>query len=369
MTIRLAYFVSPHGFGHAARSAAVMAALHHLHPALTFDIFTRVPAWFFADSLTGPFTHHDLLTDIGLAQKNSLHEDLAETLHRLGNFLPFDPPRLQSLAAQLQQLGCRAVICDISPLGLAAGRAAGLPTFLIENFTWDWIYEGYLATTNSHRAELVRHIAYLGGWFEQADYHHIQAQPVCRPAPTAALTTAPISRAAQTPAADVRRRLGVPQQNKAVLLTMGGTPWQYTGLELLQQQPRVTFIIPGHGHEVERRKNLILLPNRSNFFHPDIVAAADAVIAKVGYSTLAEVYQAGVPLGYIPRPQFRESAVLADYIDTHLPGQPITEAEFSGGGWLARLPDLLAQPRPAPPRLQGAAQAAQFILQALKLHP
>ena len=30
--LRVAYFVSPHGFGHAARASAVMAALGRLNP-------------------------------------------------------------------------------------------------------------------------------------------------------------------------------------------------------------------------------------------------------------------------------------------------------------------------------------------------
>ena len=36
-------------------------------------------------------------------------------------------------------------------------------------------------------------------------------------------------------------------------------------------------------------KNLILLPHHSVFFHPDLVNASDAVVGKLGYSTLAAV--------------------------------------------------------------------------------
>ena len=42
----LAYFISPHGFGHAARAAAVMSALHTQDPALQFEIFTASHAGF-----------------------------------------------------------------------------------------------------------------------------------------------------------------------------------------------------------------------------------------------------------------------------------------------------------------------------------
>jgi len=49
--MRIAYFVTPHGFGHAARAAAVMVALQEIDPTIQFDIFTQVPRWFFQDSL------------------------------------------------------------------------------------------------------------------------------------------------------------------------------------------------------------------------------------------------------------------------------------------------------------------------------
>jgi hypothetical protein len=36
MTPAIAYFVSPHGFGHAARSVAVMEALRALRPEIRY---------------------------------------------------------------------------------------------------------------------------------------------------------------------------------------------------------------------------------------------------------------------------------------------------------------------------------------------
>ena len=37
--MRIAYFVTPHGFGHAARAAAVMVALQEIDLTIQFDIF------------------------------------------------------------------------------------------------------------------------------------------------------------------------------------------------------------------------------------------------------------------------------------------------------------------------------------------
>lgn len=353
----IAYFISPHGFGHAARAAAVMAAIHNRRPTLRFEIFTLVPDWFFRESLAGPFGYHSLLTDIGLVQKTSLAEDLPETARRLADFLPFERAKIRPLADLVTNLGCRLVMCDIAPLGIAVAQAAGLPSALVENFTWDWIYEGYLLAA----PVLAKHARYLQTVFAAADYH-IQTAPVCHPDPQADLIAPPISRDVRTPPSSVRQRLGLPHSAQLALLTMGGTPWQYTFLDQLEKQNGTYFIFPGGGEQKVVRRNLLFLPNHSPFFHPDLINAVDLVIGKVGYSTLAEVYQAGAPYGYVLRPQFRESYVLENFIAAKMSSLAIAEAEFETGEWLAKLPELLDLPRTERREANGADQVADFVL-------
>jgi len=139
----IAYFVSAHGFGHATRAAAVMAAVHALDPAICFEVFTAAPEFLFRASLTGPFVYHHGLTDIGLVQRSALVEDPPATLARLDDFLPFDEFLLRSWADWLGRLECELVICDIAPLGLAVAELAGLPSVLIERSAGDWIYDSF----------------------------------------------------------------------------------------------------------------------------------------------------------------------------------------------------------------------------------
>ena len=88
---RLAFFVSPHGFGHATRACAVMAAIRTVRPAVGFEIFTLTPRWLFERSLGKNYTYHELLTDVGLVQLDPLREDLSQTIASLDAYLPFDP--------------------------------------------------------------------------------------------------------------------------------------------------------------------------------------------------------------------------------------------------------------------------------------
>lgn len=352
----LAYFISPHGFGHAARAAAVMNALAAREPRLHFHLFTRVPRWFFAESLRASFTYHACLTDIGLAQENALKENLPQTLRHLKEFLPFEQSLISNLSNRIARLKCRAVFCDIAPLGIVVARAAGVPSVLIENFTWDWIYAGY------RDARFANSIAYLRGVFRAADYH-IQTEPICAPR-TCDLMTHPVAREPHTPAKEIRARLEISPRARVVLITMGGIPQEHTFLDRLTRIAHVYFVIPGNHRRAEKRENAILLPHRSAFYHPDLVNASDAVIGKAGYSTVAEAYRAGIPFGYVPRAKFREAKTMARFIKTEMCGFEISVTDFESGHWLARLDDLFTLPRRAPRVPNGADQIAKFILTA-----
>jgi UDP-N-acetylglucosamine:LPS N-acetylglucosamine transferase len=242
-------------------------------------------------------------------------------------------------------------------MGIAVAKACGMASILIENFTWDWIYEGY----RNENCRIIPHIEYLKHLFECADYH-IQTEPICVPSPDADLTTLPISRKIRTQAKIIREQLGIPQESKAVLITMGGIEEKYGFIDKLDAYPEVYFVIPGGSCVKKKQKRLILLPHHCDFYHPDLVNACDAVIGKVGYSTLAEVWQAGVPFGYVPRPFFSESEKLVRYIEQQMNGMMIEDYEFEDGRWLTMLKELLSMPRTPRNSSDGAVQAARFIL-------
>lgn len=48
MNLRIGCCITPHGFGHAARAAAVVEAVGKRIPA-EFVVVTTVPEWFFSD--------------------------------------------------------------------------------------------------------------------------------------------------------------------------------------------------------------------------------------------------------------------------------------------------------------------------------
>jgi UDP-N-acetylglucosamine:LPS N-acetylglucosamine transferase len=351
----IAYFVSSHGFGHAARSAAVMQAIAEYDPSIQFEIFTAVPAWFFQDSLSAPFNYHHLLTDFGLAQETPFQSDLGDTLRNLNAFYPITQPRLAEISETIRQLDCRLIICDIAPMGLLVAQNVAIPSVLVENFTWDWIYQQYAAADKN----ISRYVDYLRPIFESADYH-IQTEPICcRQRPD--LVTAPVSRQPKTSRDQTRRRLGLLTDENVILITTGGIPQSYDFYRKLDSLKGIKFVMPGAGPEKKIHDNLIILPHQSDFYNPDLTNASDAVVGKVGYSTLAEVYHAGVPFGYVARSDYNESGPLVNFIQQQMSGIAVEESEFYGGSWVSKIRELLEFSRVHRQGVNGAEQIGKFI--------
>ncbi len=354
---RIGYCITAHGFGHAARAAAVMEALA-ARAEVEFVVVGRVPAWFFAGSGIRLAALHPLESDVGLVQVSALREEMAATLAALDRFYPLDPVFVDQVAALFS--GCRLLLCDIAPLGILAARRAGIPSVLVENFTWDWIYEGYV-----HRWPGLRpHVRYLRELYRRADIH-LQTEPVCRRT-ECDLRVAPVSRARRQPPARIRAMLEVDDGKRMVLVTMGGVRSEPLDPAPMLARPDMVFVLPGSPVErLTRRRNLRLLPVDSGLHHPDLIGAADVVVGKVGYSTLAEVHGAGVPFAYVCRPDFPESAHLAAFIARNMAGREIPVHRFLDGGWVGDLdhPDLAGR-SPRPPD-NGARQAARFLARLL----
>lgn len=373
----LAYWISSHGFGHAARATAVIRALLDRDPELRIAVFGGTPRWFFEQSLGPRFeercTFEARTTDVGLVQATALAEDMDASIAELATFLPLRPTIIESAAEATAASGARLVVADISPLGLAAARHLGLPSVLVENFTWDFIYRGY------HEPRLDPFADAVAPLFDGADLR-LRTVPLCpRPAETSSrpqeiLETSPVSRRPRRDRAAIRAELGIGDADELVMVTMGGVPWAWRDLDRHLErhftaehgERRRWLLIAGGCADdtpggMERRGPVILLAHRSPLYHPDLVHAADAVVAKLGYSTLAEVATAGVRFAYVPRPRFPESPPLEAWAREHLASLRLAPEELETGTWLTHLDALFALP-PKPALVNGDDEVAGRIL-------
>jgi UDP:flavonoid glycosyltransferase YjiC (YdhE family) len=355
--VRIAFFVTPHGFGHAARAAALLAALKERLSSIEVELWTTVPRWFFEESLGFPFLYRECSCDVGLVQTSPVEEDLAATVAALERLWTADTRKAHTreVGSELVASGTNLVLCDIAPFGLAAANAAGLPSVLLENFTWDWIYEPLV----EREPRFEPWIPFLRDNFALADLH-LQLEPVCAPA-QGAVAVPPLARALRASRDEVRQRLAVPVGGALVLVSMGGIRHRLENVAPLFDSSFATFVLLGSSDSEETIRNVRLLPHHSPIYHPDLVAAAGVVVGKLGYSTVAEAVAAGTRMLYVPRRAFRESAVLERYVGEWLPAAAISWEELESGAFAARLPGLLAAPSAPHPADGARAAAAQIV--------
>ncbi|MFP6899395.1 MAG: hypothetical protein VCA36_00540, partial [Opitutales bacterium] len=240
---------------------------------------------------------------------------------------------------------------------IEVARVCGVPSVLLENFTWDWVYEDYLAEEPRFEpfAQGLREIYGKAG-------HLLQTEPICLPVKGAHLVP-PISRAFRGSPEETRATLGVPENAKLGLLTTGGIRGEMGCLNRLQETDKAWFVAPGACEEgIEHRDNVVLLAHRSGFHHPDLVAASDFLVGKAGYGTIAEAWVSGASFAYVLRQNFRESAHLNEFLRREEMGFEISEEEFQSAAWLERLDELLAVSERLVPRESGSEDAANELL-------
>ena len=107
-------------------------------------------------------------------QKDPFHHSLEDSYVQVEEFLSFSDSRIKRSTTLLRSLGPHLILSDISPLGIELGNRLQIPTILLENFTWDWIYKSYIENYPGfeHLVEILKRI------YDKADLR-IQCRPFC----------------------------------------------------------------------------------------------------------------------------------------------------------------------------------------------
>lgn len=353
MKTEVSYFISPHGFGHATRTIAILEKLHEHIPELHVNLLTTLPESLFQD-LPISWSYHRVMADIGLIQKDAFTTDLQQTTDALDRFIPF--------SSELTQTCCHIcasselLLCDISPLGIHLGKLLGIPSVLIENFTWEWIYRALPGAET-----LLPFIPYIEELYNSATYR-VQTEPLCRKA-ACNITCQPIARLAKTDKQIIDKTVKN-SGKKIILITMGGIPHNLPFIPRLSELKEYFFILAGQSVYQRLAENVLSLPFDTSFSHPDLIKAASLVVCKSGYSTIAECAQTDTSICCINRPGFRESEIIEQYVRQQLGGTVIDYLQFHNGFWLDMLPTLL-NTRKNTTLPNGSTEAADFISDTL----
>lgn len=356
----IVFYISGHGFGHASREIEVINAVAARLPG--WDVVARTTAarWLFERTATPRLRLLEGETDTGVTQIDSVRLDEHATVRAAAAFYRDLPARARAEAEALGRADARLVIADAPPLACAAAAAAGVPSIVLSNFTWDWIYEAYPLDDAPELLAVIRE-AYrhaeagwrlpLHGGF--ATFERIVDVPF-------------VARRATVPAAEVRDRLHLPRDGRLVLSSFGGyglkgfdparlnctDDWHVvvTGQEPPRGLPRcVHYLDESAVYEAGMR-------------YEDLVAAVDVVVTKPGYGIISECVANGTALLYTSRGRFPEYDVMVREMPRYLRCAFIDQASVLAGDWREPLDRLAAAaPPPERPETNGAEVVAAMI--------
>ncbi|MFQ5481794.1 MAG: hypothetical protein ACE5ER_03455 [Nitrospinaceae bacterium] len=320
---RIAYYVSAHGYGHAARSATVMA---QLQGAYTLHVKSEIPAAFFLKR-AGPVNVHRQAVDAGCTQTNFIEVDAVRSFQNLARFYRTPTARIEKESRWLKDHRIDLVIADAPSTPLKAAADLGLPAFLAANFTWHEIY------SNLPGADRYRDLLEI----LLAEYRSASLQflPQCHLAKGVARRQQEVGWISPRGQC-VRRRLTAarPALGKAetlVFLYLGDNDASMIDWNRLAGSTECAFITRDRLPRAALRDPFHVLDE--TFDYPDLVASCDLVVTKGGYSTLALAFTHGKPVITCERLDFKEFDAVRDYFAAHGVGLVLDRDRFLAGDW------------------------------------
>ncbi len=353
---RIAFYITGHGFGHAARSKPILDRL----AAAGATVFIRSganPKFFHGIPNTVLHREH---FDVGAVQADGLNVDPRESLRQYAAIHARREALIDREAAFLRAEGIQIVVSDITPLAFDFAAAAGLPSVGSSHFTWDWIYEPYVALHPDYAwllGAIRESYARASLALEMPFAHDFSVFPRVERIPL-------VVRALTFSRAQIRAAFDVPEGKRLAVLSMGGMDWGEAPLAALRAHPDWVFVLPpDRAALAEGEPNLRAVPPDYRHFH-DLTAAADLLIAKAGGVTVSECIAFQTPLICSFRNDFREDELLRPALAEYAHARLYDKADFEAGAWLEDFEAFALDSRAAwkPIRTDGAAVAAERIL-------
>jgi len=280
-------------------------------------------------------------------QAEELAVDRAATADALGTWERLYPKRLDEEVLVLRH-GVTAVLGDVPALAFEAAALAGVPSFALANFSWDWIYEqmgfGDAAAAAAHA-------------YESADLLFELTPAAPMNAFRSRIGVGVLGRSAAHERRRARETLGIAAHERFVLVAL---------------RSAASYALPAPSHAIRYatcdgrvfdRSDVVVAAGELSFLQ--LLAAADAVVAKAGYGIIADVATSGTRLLYTTRSGFPEDDVLARWLGPQPWARQVCRAHLAGGAWSDAVEQLLRIEAPAPLSNSGIVPALDAVRKAL----
>lgn len=356
---RLAYYITPHGLGHAVRSLEVIRHLLQIEPNLEIFAVSTLPEFLLDHKLKKSLSLREKRLDIGLVQLDSLQFDLeasrqaVESLHHNRGAL------VEEEIHFLKNTEISAVVSDIPFLPFVAAYQQSIPAIGISNFSWDWIYKAY-APSDPRWAPLVD---WIGESYQKcALLLQLPMHGDCSVFPN--IEDVPlVARRAKRNKDETRNILQLKLNQRLYLVSFAYLELDETAQKRVQDINDAVFL---YKYPLNFHFGNGICLDQLPLTYEDVVAAVDGVITKPGYGIVADCLAHGTPIIYTDRGFFPEYDILVQEIEKQLATVYLSSSDLYGGRWKSAIKQLESQTRTIPDiPCNGAEVCAKIIMRYL----
>lgn len=338
--MKIVYYITGHGFGHATRSIGLIECL--LSHNNMVDVVSSLNPSFFSHL---PITCHRRELDVGAIQVDALHVDPIATLRSYNDAIDKNMPYLIDCETQFLRNGnYNLVLIDATPIACAAAANCNLPCIIVSNLTWDEIYREIFQKIKDSLAlsdieDFQQMISRCTDCYCKAThYFSLPGQMRFPLGFNGCIVDMPlVCRRARSAREEVLHKFNIPSGYYIAMISFGGQKttgsWNLCSISL---PPNWIGLLMGCTESMcQSNGQFISIP--SDAYVPDIVAISDCVIGKLGYGTVSECLSNGTPLIYVPRTFWPEESYLETFLADQNYGIMLSEHDFLTGNWIGSI--------------------------------
>lgn len=357
----LLFYITGHGYGHFVRTFDVIRSLKAKRQNCVCHVKTTAPVWLTRhQNIENIRFHHEAL-DVCAIQENSFSVNIEATLKANAELLEKKESVIQREIRFIEQENIQLVVGDIPPLAFDAANLSGIPGIAVGNFSWDWIYESYIAQFPNYkfiidemkksykRADLLLRLPMAG---DMSVFPQIENIPF-------------IARKSLETRKSVLEKLKLsPSFNKKlILLALRNHDLTRMDQDLWKKYESYFFIIPDSKFSLDG--NILTIPADFCLFE-DLIMASDLVVSKPGYGIVSGCIANRTPLLYTSRNDFPEYEVLHHYIQQNMPTIFVPREDFINGNWVEFISfEELQNQHWSDVEINGADKAAERIMEIM----
>jgi hypothetical protein len=352
--------ISSHGFGHAAQVVPVLNELGRRVSGLTVILRTSVPALFFEANLKIAWEMNPAEQDVGCVQHGPLQIDVAATWAEHRRFHEQWEKKVAAEVRAIRSCQPALVLSDISYLAIEAAAHAGVPAVGLCNLSWDGILKPFFESGRHEQGDVIRRIQVSYGL---TDLMIRIAPGIPMEAFRTIVDVGPVAQLTTPEPFLLRAAVGAEAHERVVLVAFGGIALEGLPFDRLDWMNGFRFVVSGPVPDgTDRVRSSASIPMAFDL----LLASADLIVTKPGYSTVVKAVAYRKPVVYVRRYNFADEAVLVDHLHRHGRGAELSAGDFTSGRWEDALRAAEATTLPSPtPAPTGATEAADLLMKYL----